>query len=87
MSAFAKLPLDVQRDYDKYAREIDADHNYIIDIYEMKRALRKYGLKGYTDEQIKECMASLDQNGDGLLSLDEFKEFLAQMYFATGEDN
>jgi hypothetical protein len=44
MSSFAKLPLDVQRDFDTYAREIDADKNYVIDKQEMKKALRKYGI-------------------------------------------
>jgi hypothetical protein len=44
MSSFIKLPLEVQRDFDKYAREIDADNNYIIDEQEMKKALQKYGL-------------------------------------------
>lgn len=50
MSSFIKLPLEVQRDFDKYAREIDADNNYIIDEQEMKKALRKYGLVKFSTQ-------------------------------------
>merc|ERR1719216_362568 len=49
----------------------DADQNGTVDSDEIKAVLEKLGVK-ITAEEIKDIMANLDENGDGVMDFNEF---------------
>lgn len=59
---------------------LDRDTNGTLDKAEFTQAVKRLGL-GLTPKQIEECVEQIDTNGDGLISLSEFKQALEQRYF------
>ena len=66
---------DPSTDYIEAFKVFDTDNSGFIDEHELKAALEKAGGK-YSDEEIKEMIASSDLNNDGLISFFEFKTML-----------
>jgi len=57
-------------------KQCDKDGNNFIDVTELKEILRALGEEG-TDTQAKELMKEIDDDQNGLISFDEFKEAMA----------
>ena len=55
---------------------MDTDGNGTIDAQEFKAALLKNG-EHVTDEDVQVIIASIDKNGDGVIQLNEFIEFMS----------
>lgn len=54
---------------------MDKDENGTVDSDEIKGVLSKLGVE-ITGEEIKDIMASLDENGDGVMDFDEFVQMM-----------
>ena len=57
-------------------KEMDVDKNGTLDAQEFKAALLKNG-EHVTDEDVKVIIASIDKNGDGVIQLSEFIDFMS----------
>lgn len=57
-------------------KTMDTDGNGTIDAQEFKVALLKNG-EHVTDEDVNVIIASIDKNGDGVIQLNEFIEFMS----------
>ena len=55
--------------------EIDEDKSGFIEPAELQQAFAKLG-KPKTQKEIKIAVETLDANGDGMISLDEFKRLV-----------
>ena len=60
---------------DAVFKKIDLDGNGTLDHHEIKKAFDAVKMP-ITDEEIMATMNDLDNNGDGVLSLEEFKTIL-----------
>ena len=58
---------------EKIFKQLDLDGNGTLDAKEVKHALEQAGVAA-TDTAVKKSIRDLDQNGDGVLSLEEFTQ-------------
>ena len=65
--------------------EMDQDHNGTVDMHELKAGLEYYGCV-LTQEELNRLMMIADENSDGVLTMDEFKVFLDEMFDSKNKE-
>jgi len=71
----SQLDVDELAQLKEVFKFMDKDDNGHVDSDEIKGVLSKLGVE-ITGEEIKDIMASLDENGDGVMDFDEFVQMM-----------
>lgn len=56
--------------------EVDRDGNHRIGLSEVREACRRAGIEVRDQKQVEEFVLAMDRNGDGVISFDEWRDFL-----------